>query len=129
MPNVESIMSRNLVTAAPGESLAEAARRMDERKVGAALVLDGGALKGIVTERDVLRTVAAGRVESSTVADCMTADPETAEPSESVGQAAVLMIHGGFRHLPVVDGGRVVGIVSIRDLIQIALDDEAPRGV
>jgi CBS domain-containing protein len=129
MPNVESIMSRNLVTAAPGESLAEAARRMDERKVGAALVLDGGALKGIVTERDVLRTVAAGRVESSTVADCMTADPETVEPSESVGQAAVLMIHGGFRHLPVVDGGRVVGIVSIRDLIQIALDDEAPRGV
>ena len=129
MPKVESIMSRNLVTAAPADLLTEAARLMDERRVGAALVLDGGALRGIVTERDVLRAVAAGRVESSTVADCMTADPETAEPSDSVGQAAVLMIHGGFRDLPVVDGGQVVGIVSIRDLIQIALDDEAPRGV
>jgi CBS domain-containing protein len=129
MPKVESMMSRNLLTVAPKDSLTDAAQRMDERKVGAALVLDGGTLKGIVTERDVLRAVAAGRVEGSTVADCMTANPDTIEPSDTVGHAAVLMIHGGFRHLPVVDGDQVVGIVSIRDLIQIALDDESPRGV
>lgn len=129
MPSVESIMSRDLVAVEAGLELAEAARRMEERKVGAALVLDGGRLEGIVTERDVMRAVAGGSVERSTVRDCMTPDPETVEPSDTVGQAAVLMIHGGFRHLPVVDGDDVVGIVSIRDLIRVILDDQAPRGV
>ena len=129
MPTVESIMSRDLVSVDAGLALAEAARRMEERQVGAALVLGEGRLEGIVTERDVLRAVAGGSVERSAVRDCMTPDPETVEPADSVGHAAVLMIHGGFRHLPVVDGDEVVGIVSIRDLIRVILDDEAPRGV
>ena len=59
----------------------------------------------------------------------MTSAPETVEPDESAGQAAALMIHGGFRHLPVVDGDDVVGMISIRDLIRLSVDDEAPRGV
>jgi CBS domain-containing protein len=59
----------------------------------------------------------------------MTRSPETIEPDECAGQAAALMIHGGFRHLPVVDGGDVVGMVSIRDLVRVSVDDEAPRGV
>jgi CBS domain-containing protein len=59
----------------------------------------------------------------------MTHAPDTVEPDESSGQAAAVMIHGGFRHLPVVDGETVVGIVSIRDLMRVHLDDEAPRGV
>jgi CBS domain-containing protein len=59
----------------------------------------------------------------------MTHSPETIGPDESAGQAAALMIHGGFRHLPVVDGGDVVGMVSIRDLVRVTVDDEAPRGV
>jgi CBS domain-containing protein len=59
----------------------------------------------------------------------MTAHPETVEPHETTAQAATLMIHGGFRHLPVVEGEAVVGIVSIRDLMRVVLDDEAPRGV
>jgi CBS domain-containing protein len=63
------------------------------------------------------------------VGDFMTRNPETIEPGESTEQAAVLMIHGGFRHLPVVDAGRVVGILSIRDLMRSVLDDAAPRGV
>ena len=54
---------------------------------------------------------------------------ETVGPDESAGHAAALMIHGGFRHLPVVDGGDVVGMVSIRDLVRVSVDDEAPRGV
>ena len=58
----------------------------------------------------------------------MTRDPETVELAESTGQAAALMIHGGFRHLPVCEGGRPVGIVSIRDLMRVVIDDEAPRG-
>jgi CBS domain-containing protein len=59
----------------------------------------------------------------------MTHGPETIEPDETAEHAAVLMIHGGFRHLPVVDEGNVVGILSIRDLMRSVLDDAAPRGV
>jgi CBS domain-containing protein len=59
----------------------------------------------------------------------MTKSPETIEASDSTGHAAALMIHGGFRHLPVLDGGSVAGIISIRDLMRVTLDDSAPRGV
>ena len=128
MATIAEIMSRGLLTVAPGISLQEAARQMDERHVGAALVLEGGALRGIVTERDMLRAVAAGPIEGVSVADCMTHHPETIDASETTGLAASLMIHGGFRHLPVLDGERVVGIVSIRDLMRVTLDDETPRG-
>ena len=128
MATIAEIMSRDLVTVEPGISLEEAARRMDERHVGAALVLEGDALRGIVTERDVLRAVAAGPIEGVSVGDCMTRHPETIDASETTGLAASLMIHGGFRHLPVLDGERVVGIVSIRDLMRVTLDDQTPRG-
>jgi CBS domain-containing protein len=129
MASVGEIMSSDLLGVEAGLPLGEAAKRIDERHVGAALVLDGERLVGILTERDVLRAVAAGRVEGTTVADWMTHHPETIEPSDTTGHAAAIMIHGGFRHLPVVDGGTAVGIVSIRDLMRHVLDDEAPRGV
>jgi CBS domain-containing protein len=125
---IAEIMSRGLLTVEPSLSLQEAARQMDARHVGAALVLEGAALRGIVTERDVLRAVASGAIEGASVTDCMTEDPETIDASESTGLAASLMIHGGFRHLPVLDGEQVVGIVSIRDLMRVTLDDETPRG-
>ncbi len=128
MSVVSDHMARDLVTVGPGELLGNAATKMVERKVGAALILDGERLIGILSERDVLRAVAAGGAESAPVAAWMTANPETIEPDDSLDQAAVLMIHGGFRHLPVVDGGRAVGILSIRDLVRVALDDRAPRG-
>ncbi len=76
----------------------------------------------------MLRAVALGQVEATDVATWMTHHPETIEPSDSTGHAASIMIHGGFRHLPVVDGGKPVGIVSIRDLMRVVLDDETPRG-
>jgi CBS domain-containing protein len=128
MAAVEAHMSRDLVTVGEGELLVAAAGRMAERRVGAALVLDGERLIGILTERDVLNAVAAGGVESALVSGWMTHAPETVDPDDTTEHAAVLMIHGGFRHLPVVDGGRPVGILSIRDLVRIALDDSAPRG-
>ena len=129
MATVGDVMSRNLLTVEPATELRQAAERMSERGVGAILVLSGDHVSGILTERDVLRAVATGPVEGTHVAAWMTRDPETVDVSESTGQAAALMIHGGFRHLPVVEEGKIVGIVSIRDLIKVALDDRSPRGV
>jgi CBS domain-containing protein len=129
MPTVDSIMSRDVLGVPPDTTVAAAAERMSGGRVGAVVVLADGKLRGILTERDVLRAVAEGRVEGTTVADWMTADPETIEPDESTEMAATLMIHGGFRHLPVLHGDEVVGIVSIRDLMRVVLDDSAPRGV
>jgi CBS domain-containing protein len=129
MARVGDVMSQRLLTVDPTTPLDEAARDMHERGVGAALVLSGKHVSGILTERDVLRAVATGGVEGTHVAAWMTRDPETVEPSDSTSHAAAVMIHGGFRHLPVVDGGDAVGIVSIRDLMRVVLDDETPRGV
>ena len=129
MPTVAETMSRDLLTVEAGVTLGEAARRMAERHMGAVLILDGERLLGILTERDMLRAVAVGGAEAASVAEWMTRHPETIEPSDSTGHAAALMIHGGFRHLPVVEQGRVIGIVSIRDLMRVTLDDESPRGV
>jgi CBS domain-containing protein len=129
MPVARDHMSRNLLTVAPGEPLAEVAQRMVDRDVGAVLVTDGPDLAGILTERDVLRAVAAGIQDDTVVSDWMTRDPETMGPDDTTQQAAVLMIHGGFRHLPLVEGTDVVGMLSIRDLMRIVLDNAAPRGV
>jgi CBS domain-containing protein len=129
MATVGEVMSRNLLTVDPTTDLSDAARQMSDRGVGAALVLSSESVSGILTERDVLRAVATGGVEGTHVAAWMTRDPETVDVSESTGQAAAVMIHGGFRHLPVMDGGKPVGIVSIRDLMRVVVDDESPRGV
>jgi CBS domain-containing protein len=129
MPVVREHMSRNLLSVEPGETITEVAQRMVERHVGAVLVLDAGRLVGIMTERDLLRAVARGLHVEALVAEYMTTHPETIAPDDTTEHAAVLMIHGGFRHLPVVEAGEVVGILSIRDLMRIALEDSAPRGV
>lgn len=129
MSLVADHMSRELLTALPDESLAEAAQHMVARGVGAVLVMEGERLEGILTERDILRAVAIGLTENARVRDWMTRSPETIDVTDETAHAAALMIHGGFRHLPVLDGGAVAGIVSIRDLMRVALDDASPRGV
>ncbi len=128
MTTVNEIMSRRLLTVDPATALSDAAQQMEKRAVGAVLVLSDARLVGILTERDILRAVAAGKAESGNVSDWMTRHPETIEPSDRVAHAASIMIHGGFRHLPVLDGGEAVGIISIRDLVRIVIDDESPRG-
>jgi len=129
MATVDRHMTRNLLTVSAEERLPDAARKMADRGVGAVVVLDAGRLVGILTERDILRAVAAGSCDIATVGERMTRHPETVESTDSTDHAAALMIHGGFRHLPVVDGSEVKGIVSIRDLMKVALDDRSPRGV
>jgi CBS domain-containing protein len=122
-------MSRDLLTVSSADRLGEAAKRMVARGVGAVLVLDGERLEGILTERDLMRAVAGGYSEGATVGDWMTRHPETIDAADSTDHAAALMIHGGFRHLPVVEEGHIAGIISIRDLMRVALQDSAPRGV
>jgi CBS domain-containing protein len=129
MPLARNHMSRDLLTVAPGDALGEVAQRMVDRDVGAVLVMEGEALAGILTERDVLRAVAAGIQDETIVSDWMTRDPDTMSPDDTTQHAAVLMIHGGFRHMPLVEGDKVVGMLSIRDLMRVVLDNAAPRGV
>jgi CBS domain-containing protein len=129
MATIRDVMSTTLLTVDATETISEAAAQMDARRVGAALVMNGEHLSGILTERDILHAVATGQVEGTKVGAWMTHDPESVGPDEQPGQAAAIMLHGGFRHLPVMDGGRPIGIISIRDLMRLVIDDEAPRGV
>ena len=117
MATVRDIMSRDLVTVEPGATVAEAATLMGGRGVGSALVLEGAGPAGIFTERDVLRALASDfDAAHHPVADWMTHDPVTIEADADVTTARDLMLERGFRHLPVMDGGALVGIVSLRDL-------------
>ncbi len=110
------------VTVVGSATVADAARMMRDQNVGAVLVTDGATLKGVFTERDALfRVLAAGREPASTkVADVMTKGPQTIHPDKPFVEALRLMLEGGFRHVPVVEDGRVLGMVSVRD----ALDPE-----
>jgi CBS domain-containing protein len=123
---VGDVMMRNLLITDASTALQTAAERMCDRGIGAILVLSGDSIAGILTERDVLRAVAQGGVEGTSVAAWMTRDPETVAPDESTTSAAATMVRRGFRHLPVVDAGRVVGVVSIRDLLRVATPEEEP---
>ncbi|MEA2384382.1 MAG: hypothetical protein QOH72_4353 [Solirubrobacteraceae bacterium] len=129
MPVARNHMSTELLTVEPTLPITEVAKRMVSKDVGAVLVFDEGALRGILTERDVLRAVADGLDETTLVRDRMTANPETLDADDTTEHAAVLMIHGGFRHLPVMEQGEVVGVLSIRDLMRVVLEDSVPRGV
>jgi CBS domain-containing protein len=128
MPEVRRDMSRDLLTVEASLPVVEVAKQMVERNVGAVLVIEDGRLAGIMTERDLMRAVARGLHAEATVDSCMTRDPETVAPGDTTEHAAVLMLHGGFRHLPVVEGDEVVGMLSIRDLFHVVLHDSSPRG-
>ena len=128
MQTVGEVMSTTLLTVDATQTLTDAAAQMHARGVGAALVMNGEHLSGILTERDILRAVATGGIEGTKVGAWMTHDPDTIGPDERPGHAAAIMLHGGFRHLPVLDGDKAVGIISIRDLMRLVIDDEAPKG-
>ena len=113
---IGALMTTDVLTVAPEDTLGEAAAKMTERGVGAVVVSDFGRMIGILSERDIMRAVA-DRIHSSEarVREWMTADPITATTDTSIEDAARTMFDNGFRHLPVVDdGGRVTGVVSLR---------------
>jgi CBS domain-containing protein len=107
------------ITASADITVAAAARLMKEHRIGAILVLQDGRLTGIFTERDALfRVIAEGRDPKKTrIAEVMTANPRTIAPDRPFGHALHLMHEGGFRHVPVVDNGRPLGVVSARDAL------------
>ncbi len=135
---VGDIMSRPVVTAAPAETVAVAAARMHDRHVGSVVVVDGDDRAiGILTERDMIRLGAAGADASlAKVSEWMTADPDTVASNVPARAAFASLAEHGYRHIPVVDGSKLAGIVSIRDLMRIAMIQpaaaqahEVPRGL
>jgi len=116
---ISEIMTEAAVTDRPDDSLEQAARKMREQQTGSLLVLEGEELVGIVTERDVLKAVATRTPLDTPVSEVMSKDLITVEPGTSLREAAGIMTERWIRHLPVLEGGRLVGIVSQRDLASV----------
>ena len=117
MTVLRDLMSTRVSLTTPDTPVVEAAAGMVKANVGSAIVMQGRFLAGILTERDVLRAAASGEgLVAARVADWMTPDPQSASADTSVEEAADIMLKNGFRHLPVVDGRTVCGVVSLRDL-------------
>ena len=133
--HVREGMSNVVLTVGPQHTLRDAARAMAERGVGAAIVLDPDQPgPGIVTERDVLESVGSGQnPDEERVADHLSADLTFASPDWSLERAAEAMVRGGFRHLVVVDGGDMAGVLSMRDIVRCWVTEgatcEMPREV
>ncbi len=124
---VKDGMSPTVLTVGPSHSLREAATLMSERNVGAAVVHDPDAPgPGIITERDLLRSVGAGQSpDEERVGDHQSSDLVFATPDWSLEEAAAAMAKGGFRHLIVVERGEVQGVISVRDIIRCWSQDGA----
>jgi CBS domain-containing protein len=122
-------MHTRVVSISSDDSVAQAATAMVRAKTGSALIMQGKFLAGILTERDVLRAAASGNdLVTAPVSAWMTKDPEAATPDTTAEDAAQLMLLHGFRHLPVLDGRQVCGIVSLRDLFAARITRPAGRG-
>lgn len=134
---VAEIMSSPVVTAGPDETVADAAARMAEARVGSVVVVEGERAVGILTERDLIRlTAAATPAAEAELSAWATGEPDTIPPETEPGAALEAMERRGYRHLPVVEDGRLVGIVSLRDLVRVARIQpvdrpaaEVPRGL
>jgi len=123
---IRSIMERRkLVIAPPTMSAREASKLMAKKQVGAVLVVDEGRLVGIFSERDVVFRVVARGLDpaSTTLEQVMTREPKTGKPNNTFGYAMTIMHENGFRHLPVLEHGKVVGIVSARSALDPDLEE------
>ncbi len=123
---IRNVMEQEkLLTASPETTVSKAAKLMAERKVGAVMVIDEQRLVGIFTERDAVFRVIARGLDSQTtrLADVMTTAPKTVAPDKSFGYALLTMHENGFRHLPVIENGRLIGVVSARDALDPDLEE------
>lgn len=123
---IRSVMERKkFITATPDKTVSQAARLMAAKNAGAVLVIEGDQLVGIFTERDVVfRVIAPGLEPKATLLrEVMTADPKTLGPTHSYGHALVLMQENGFRHVPVVEEGQAIGIISSRNAMDPDLEE------
>jgi CBS domain-containing protein len=126
---VRDLASSATVTVGPGHSLRDASEIMIKHHVGSAVVQDGEALAGILTERDVLRAVATGADPQRTlVGDLMSADVVTAGPDWDVVEAAAVMARRRIRHLVIYEGGQLLGVLSVRDVLPALLPDTGDDG-
>jgi CBS domain-containing protein len=125
LPIGEVMEQKKFLTVPPEATVRDVATLMAEKNVGAVLVVKGDCLVGIVTERDVVfRVIAKGlQVDGTPLANIMTANPMTLQPNSSYGQALLLMQENGFRHVPVVENGKPVGIVSSRNAMDPELEE------
>lgn len=116
---------RNFLMAPPDTTVSKAAELMASKNVGAVMVVDNERLVGIFTERDaVFRVIARGRDTRTTqLADVMTVDPKTVDPNRSFGYALLMMHENGFRHVPVIENGKPIGIVSSRNAMDPDLEE------
>ena len=118
MATLADILKPNFITVAPEDTLGEVAEKMMKQNVGAVIVKDFGRLIGILTERDMLRAMASRmHTSEARVRQWMTADPITVPPHMALDDAAKIMLDHGFRHLPVMDGETVLGVVSLRRVL------------
>ncbi len=117
----------DIISIQPDASVLDAIKLMAEKGIGSLVVTEGGALIGIVTERDYARKVIIkGRASDSTaISEIMTADVITASSDQTVNQCMAIMTEKKCRHLPVVDDGNLVGMISIGDLVQAIIADQA----
>ncbi|MGM8215408.1 CBS domain-containing protein [Bacillaceae bacterium W0354] len=123
---IRDLMSEDVVTVSPQQSVQEAARLMEDNNIGAIPVVENGQVQGIITDRDItLRSTADGD-HTATVEECMSRHLTMADPSMDVHEAAKVMAHHQIRRLPVVENGQLVGMLSIGDLAREEIyDDEA----
>src|SRR5438105_9969070 len=118
MTKLKEIMTTEVLQTAAETPVSEVATTMVKRKVGSVIVMEGGWISGIFTERDALRAAASGRdLTQSPLKEWMTSDPITAEPDMDSEEAIQVMASHGFRHLPVTKGKDLAGIVSLRDVL------------
>ena len=123
---IRSVMERKkFITAAPDATVSQAARLMASRNTGAVLIVENEQLIGSFTERDVVfRVIAPGLDPQQThLKEVMTANPKTLGPTQSYGHALVIMQENGFRHVPVVENGRAIGIISSRNAMDPDLEE------
>ena len=118
MATLADILKPTFIEVAPEDTLGEVAEKMMSQNVGAVVVKDFGRLIGILTERDMLRAMAARmHTSEARVRQWMTPDPITATPDMPLEEASQIMLDHGFRHLPVMDGPTVLGVVSLRRVL------------